>query len=195
MLEGEPVDLRIARNGREAIALFPELAPDLVLMDVCMPEMDGFAATAAVRRLEVEHGLSRTPIIALTAYSGTEHHARCIEHDMDGYLTKPLNKPELVATVFGQGRGTSARTPDEAPADTPAETSGTVPGQVPGQDPGPGPVAGPGAGGGRGARRGALHLNGRVKPPAIPPSGGRAPHPCRSGPPVSCVVSLTSTRL
>ena len=103
MLENEPIDLRIARDGREATVLFRDLAPDLVLMDVCMPEMDGFAATTAIRRIEAERGLPRTPVVALTAYAGQEHRARCVEHDMDDYLTKPLNKSELVATIFARG--------------------------------------------------------------------------------------------
>ncbi len=113
MLENEPVDLRIANNGREAVTLFQQLAedivPGIVLMDFCMPGMDGFAATAAIRRIEAERGLPRTPVVALTAYSGQEHRARCIENDMDDYLTKPLNKSELVAMVVGGDREAASR--------------------------------------------------------------------------------------
>ncbi len=110
MLENEPVDLRIARNGHEAIALFPDFLPDLVLMDVCMPDMDGFAATAAIRQMEIERGLPRTPVVALTAYSGTEHRARCTEQDMDDYLPKPLSKPDLIGMVLAHGL--KAKAPD-----------------------------------------------------------------------------------
>jgi CheY-like chemotaxis protein len=109
MLENEPIDLRIANNGREAIALFHELAPDVVLMDVCMPEMDGFAATSAIRRAEAEHGLPRTPVVALTAHSGKEHRTRCLENDMDDYLSKPLNRSDLIKVVFAHGRPSPAR--------------------------------------------------------------------------------------
>jgi two-component system, sensor histidine kinase and response regulator len=111
MLENEPVDLRVARNGGEAIALFPETAPDVVLMDVCMPGMDGFAATAAIRRIEAERGLPRTPVVALTAYAGQEHRARCLEHDMDDYLTKPLNKADLLAAIFARRAEAALRLP------------------------------------------------------------------------------------
>ena len=114
MLEDEPVDLRIAASGCEAVALFPELLPDLVLMDVCMPDMDGFAATAAIRRLELERGLPRVPVLALTAYSGNEYRDRCLEHDMDDFLPKPLNKSDLIALVRAHGAGAIRRDGDAA---------------------------------------------------------------------------------
>ena len=99
MLAAEPVDLHIAGNGVEAVEMFREAAPDLVLMDLCMPEMDGFAATAAIRRIEAERGMAHTPVIALTAYAAPEDRARCIEQGMDDYLTKPLDKTGLVAAI------------------------------------------------------------------------------------------------
>lgn len=102
MLASEPITLRIARNGIEAIALFRDVAPDVVLMDLCMPEMDGLAATSALRRIEAEEGIPRTPVIALTAYAGEEHHQRCLEQGMDYYLSKPLQKAALIAAIRTQ---------------------------------------------------------------------------------------------
>lgn len=90
-------DVHLATNGREAIAAFRRVAPDLVLMDVQMPDMDGIAATAAIRALE--NATDRRPIFALTAATSGEDRARCAEAQMDGYIVKPLRREELLETV------------------------------------------------------------------------------------------------
>ena len=71
---------------------------DVILMDVEMPELDGYGATAAVRRLDQTSG-RRTPIIALTAHVLAEVRSACAAADMDDYLTKPLDVRELVAAL------------------------------------------------------------------------------------------------
>jgi PAS domain S-box-containing protein len=107
-------EVLLATNGREAIAAFRESAPDLVLMDVQMPEMDGIAATAAIRA--GEDPARRRPIFALTAAMTTEDRARCSEAQMNGYIVKPLRREDLLETV---GRALAAA-PVDPPA-TPAE--------------------------------------------------------------------------
>ena len=95
---GHTVDT--ADNGREAVAAVERASYDLVLMDIQMPEMDGFEATAAIRALG-ERG--RLPIVALTAHALTGERERCIAHGMDGYLSKPFKAHELFATAEGWG--------------------------------------------------------------------------------------------
>jgi len=88
----------VAGNGREALMLLDEQPFDLVVMDVQMPEMDGFEATAAIREKEKRSG-EHMPIIAMTAYAMTGDRERCISAGMDSYITKPINAPALLALV------------------------------------------------------------------------------------------------
>jgi CheY-like chemotaxis protein len=87
-----------ARNGREALALLQNRAFDLVLMDCQMPEMDGFAATAEIRRRETETG-GHVPIIALTANAIEGDRDTCLRAVMDDYLTKPFKGPHLAEVI------------------------------------------------------------------------------------------------
>ncbi len=88
-----------ARNGREALERADGGRPDLVLMDVQMPELDGLEATRAWRAIERERGLPRTPIVALTALALAGDAERCLEAGMDRYVTKPVALRELEAEV------------------------------------------------------------------------------------------------
>jgi len=90
----------IAANGREAVALSGDNAFDVILMDVQMPEMDGFEATAAIRRREEEHG-GHIPIVAMTAHAMAGDRERCLEAGMDAYVSKPLRPADLLTTVDG----------------------------------------------------------------------------------------------
>ena len=88
----------VANNGREALARYEAAQFDIVLMDVQMPEMDGFAATAAIRQLQETNG-TRVPILALTAHAMTGDRERCLAAGMDGYVTKPIRPPILFAEI------------------------------------------------------------------------------------------------
>jgi PAS domain S-box-containing protein len=113
---GHRVDL--AKNGREAVEAFKKKHYDLILMDIQMPEMDGFEATLAIRKLETpeqsedpkaidqqstinnqQSTIQRVPIIAMTAHAMQGYRERCLEADMDDYMTKPLKRKELLAMV------------------------------------------------------------------------------------------------
>ena len=89
----------VARNGREALERVDGGRPDLVLMDVQMPELDGLEATRAWRAIETERGLQRTPIIALTALALTGDEERCLQAGMDRYITKPVALRELESEI------------------------------------------------------------------------------------------------
>ena len=84
-------------NGRLAVTAAEELF-DVALMDVQMPVMDGFTATAAIRAREMETG-GHLPIIALTAHAMTGDRERCIAAGMDAYVTKPIDPAELFAAI------------------------------------------------------------------------------------------------
>ncbi len=83
-----------ARNGREAVELYRDQQPDLVLMDIQMPEMDGYEATRNIRKLEEKEGSTR-PIIALTAGAIKGEKDKCLKAGMNDYLTKPIEKDSL----------------------------------------------------------------------------------------------------
>jgi PAS domain S-box-containing protein len=84
----------VAANGLEALQALEKESFDLVLMDLQMPEMDGFEATASIREKEKSTGL-RQAIVALTAHAMKGDREKCLAAGMDGYLTKPIRPQEL----------------------------------------------------------------------------------------------------
>jgi len=86
--------VRVANNGKEALDLLERESFDLVLMDVQMPQMGGFEATARIRAAEEGTG-RHMPIIALTAHAMTGDRERCLEAGMDAYVSKPIQEKEL----------------------------------------------------------------------------------------------------
>lgn len=91
--------LDTAENGRIAIDKFQSHVYDLILMDVQMPEMDGYTATKEIRLIEKEKKLKCTPIIALTAHALKEDEEKSLAAGCDAHLTKPIRKPVLLETL------------------------------------------------------------------------------------------------
>jgi PAS domain S-box-containing protein len=85
----------VVENGKQAVAAMQTKTFDVVLMDVQMPEMDGFEATAAIREMELAAG-TRTPIIAMTAHAMKGDRERCLAAGMDAYISKPIQFEELL---------------------------------------------------------------------------------------------------
>ena len=90
----------VANNGLEAFEAIKRRRFDVVLMDVQMPVMGGFEATAKIREYEKMHQLERTPIIALTAHAMLGDREKCIQAQMDEYLSKPLKPNQLIQTIL-----------------------------------------------------------------------------------------------
>jgi CheY-like chemotaxis protein len=96
LLEKQGHTVAVAGNGREALEALEKAASgfDVVLMDVQMPEMDGFEATAAIRQKEKEMG-RHIPIIAMTAHAMKGDRELCLDKGMDDYISKPVQAKEL----------------------------------------------------------------------------------------------------
>ncbi|MFV1528214.1 MULTISPECIES: response regulator [unclassified Phaeobacter] len=99
MLKAAPIEVLIAANGEEAVTMFAEHQPDIVLMDMMMPVKDGIDATAEIRQLEREQGMRRCPVVALTANALQSHREECLAAGMDDFLSKPINKKALLGAV------------------------------------------------------------------------------------------------
>jgi CheY-like chemotaxis protein len=97
MVRDIDIELVFANNGLEAVALFKTYKPDLIFMDISMPEMDGCEATRSIRALEA--GKSRVPIVALTAHAMDGDAVEILAAGMDRYMTKPLRKGAITETL------------------------------------------------------------------------------------------------
>src|SRR6202008_2195099 len=90
--------VRLASNGREVLTLAEQGGFDLLLLDVHMPELDGFQVVRAIRERELTAG-GHLPIIALTARSRKEDRERCLAPGMDDFQTKPIRPADLLAAI------------------------------------------------------------------------------------------------
>ncbi|MGB5836152.1 MAG: response regulator [Albidovulum sp.] len=95
MAAGFDIDLQFANNGREAVEAWRHFRPDLIFMDISMPEMDGREATRAIRAIEAERGLPRVPIVALTAHAMEGDSESIFAAGLDHYMTKPLKRASI----------------------------------------------------------------------------------------------------
>ncbi len=98
LLEKHGHSVTVANNGKETVECFAEEPFDVILMDVEMPEMDGFEATAVIRVKEKLSG-GRVPIIAMTAHAMKGDRERCLEAGMDGYVSKPIRVQQVLETL------------------------------------------------------------------------------------------------
>jgi two-component system, sensor histidine kinase and response regulator len=105
--------VEVVSNGREAVEAFDASEYDVVLMDIQMPEMDGFEATERIRALPQGATL---PIIALTAHALSGERERCLARGMSGYLAKPFKAHDLFAAVEGRGGARTSQPVTVAPA-------------------------------------------------------------------------------
>lgn len=91
-------DLIRATNGEEAVSKYLECNPDIILMDIGMPVVDGYQATDAIRQLSPD-----IPIVAVTAFAYDEDRRKVMSRGFNGYLSKPLNKDELLKMLHKMG--------------------------------------------------------------------------------------------
>ncbi|MBS3647706.1 response regulator [Pseudaminobacter sp. 19-2017] len=110
ILNGLNLSYRIAGNGRTAVEMYRTLNPKLILMDVSMPEMNGYQACRAIREFEAASG-SRIPIIGVTAHALKGDREKCLDAGMDDYLSKPVSPDRLAGKISAwMGEETLAKT-------------------------------------------------------------------------------------
>jgi signal transduction histidine kinase/DNA-binding response OmpR family regulator len=98
LLEKRGHSVRVAVNGRDALAAFDEEAFDVILMDVEMPEMDGFETTKLIRKRESVSG-AHIPVVAMTAHAMKGDQEKCLAAGMDAYVSKPINPATLFEVI------------------------------------------------------------------------------------------------
>jgi len=86
----------VARNGLEGVAMALSEKPDLILMDLSMPQMDGWTAT---QHIKADSTMTKTPIIALTAHAMIGDRERALAAGCDDYITKPINLRDFAAAI------------------------------------------------------------------------------------------------
>ncbi len=128
ILEKRGHSLVHAATGREAVEAAAQENFDLIFMDVQMPEMDGLEATHRIRESEKATGC-HTPIVAMTAHAMTGDRERCLAAGMDDYISKPLDKDELLALLAGVSARAPRRGPQALPSGVPE--SGLPEGRAP----------------------------------------------------------------
>ena len=97
---GFELELTLTNNGAELVAAYKDAPPDLVFTDISMPIKDGLEASGDIRAYELENGLARVPIIAMTAHAMAEDEARILASGIDRYITKPLAKAKISAAIL-----------------------------------------------------------------------------------------------
>ncbi|MBC7154915.1 MAG: response regulator [Rhodobacteraceae bacterium] len=102
MIKDLDLELVFAGNGREAIERFGDFHPDLIFMDISMPEVDGRQAATAIRTIERTQALPRVPIVALTAHAMSGDADSILAAGIDHYLTKPLQKAAIIDHIIAE---------------------------------------------------------------------------------------------
>jgi len=119
LLEKNGFQAILVENGQQAVETFSSDTFDIILMDVQMPEMDGFEATGKIRNIEEQNG-GHIPIIAMTAYATEGDRERCLAAGMDDYVSKPISAVKLFKAI-------EALLPAEKSAETGNGQKGTLP--------------------------------------------------------------------
>lgn len=96
LLEGEKLDVMVARNGKQCLEMTRAFRPDLVLMDIVMPGMDGIETLQALRRDEVTRDI---PIIMVTSQTEMDYMEGAFVGGCNDYITKPVRRDELLAKI------------------------------------------------------------------------------------------------
>lgn len=96
MLEGDEFEVFEAGNGLEALHMLPKAAPDLVLLDIQMPVLDGMSA---IKQLRQKPQYAKLPVVALTAYAMVGDKERVLAAGFTGYLSKPIERKTLLAEI------------------------------------------------------------------------------------------------
>jgi CheY-like chemotaxis protein len=113
VLEASRFKVTQAQTAEEGLRLARELLPDLILMDISLPGMDGLAAT---RALKADPATSHLPVIALTAHVMRGDEAIALEAGCDGYLSKPIDTRKLPATIAAFIKAASSRSKGDSTA-------------------------------------------------------------------------------
>jgi hypothetical protein len=98
VLRREGWKVKVAENGIQAMEMLKNNVFDVILMDVQMPELDGYETTRAIRRQEKSTG-QHIPIIAMTAYAVKGDRKKCLSAGMDGYISKPIHSDDLIHEI------------------------------------------------------------------------------------------------
>ena len=103
LLERQGYDVQVAKDGIDAIEILQDLTPDLMLLDIEMPRMDGFEVATQVRH---DAKLKNMPIIMITSRTGDKHRQRALEIGVNDYMGKPYQEAQLInkiQSLLGQG--------------------------------------------------------------------------------------------
>ena len=112
MLKRSNYNLDMAEDGRKAVEKWENEAYDLILMDIQMPFLDGFAATRAIREREMARG-GHTLIVAMTAHASKDDEQRCLDAGMDAYISKPIDLKASIALIGDLIRQRDNKIPDQ----------------------------------------------------------------------------------
>ena len=132
ILESAGIFVEIAKNGKEAVEAVHRSHFDAVLMDIQMPEMDGYEATKIIRQ---DSRFTSIPIIAMTAHAMKGDEEKCLEAGMDGYISKPINQERLFYIIWksmGRQEPISAKEPEAVSEETVVAEAGELPDRLPG---------------------------------------------------------------
>ncbi|MBU4419626.1 MAG: response regulator [Proteobacteria bacterium] len=132
ILESAGISVEIARNGKEAVEAARRSHFDAALMDIQMPEMDGYEATKIIRE---DSRFTSIPIIAMTAHAMKGDEEKCLEAGMDGYISKPINQERLFYVIWKSMRlqvPLSAKVHEVVSKETVVAKAGDLPARLPG---------------------------------------------------------------